>query len=76
MNHMSDLEPGKAYLPDAFNLVVEIIAFEALHRADVGENATALPLPNIEGLPVSRVDESVDIPLQFASYIWREGLTG
>lgn len=74
MNHVSDLETGKAYLPYAFNLVVEIIAVEALLGADERGDAIALALPDIEGLSVSQVDESVDMPPQLASYVCRERL--
>jgi hypothetical protein len=55
MNDMGDFESGQAYLPDAPNLVVEIITFEILLGADVREDAIALTLPDIEGLTIPRV---------------------
>jgi hypothetical protein len=74
MNHMSDLKSGKAYLPNALDLVVQIIPFEVLLGTDVREDAIALAFPNIERLTVSRVDESVEVRLQLASYVRRKRL--
>jgi hypothetical protein len=72
---MSDLETGKANLPYALEFVVEVIAFEAFLGADVRKDAIAPALPDIEGLPVSRVDEPVDVPLQLGSYVWGKRFT-
>jgi hypothetical protein len=72
MNDMTDLEARKAYFPDALYLVGQIVALQVLLGADVREHAIAPALPDIEGLPVSRVNESVNVGLELACYVCRK----
>jgi hypothetical protein len=63
---------GKAYFPDALYLVVELVAFQLLLQANMRKHAIALSLPDIEGLPVSRVNESVNVGLEPECYLCRK----
>ncbi len=71
---MSDLEARKLYLPDALDLVVELIPFKSACGMDVRKNAIALPFADIERLAIPRVDQSVDVPPQLAAHVGRKGL--
>ena len=61
MNHVSDLKTGEADFPDALHLVAEFIGFKSLLGTDVRKDTVPLALPNVEGLAVSRIDESVHV---------------
>ena len=54
MNDVSNLETGKVYCPNAFDLVVEVIAFQVLLNTDVGKHTVSPALPDIESLPVAQ----------------------
>jgi hypothetical protein len=51
-------------------LVVGIVLFNLL--PDVREDAIALPFADVEGLPIARVDEPVDIGLELLLHTERE----
>ena len=74
MNDMSDLEAVEANVPDAPELVTEIVAFQALLVVDVGEDTIPLALPDVEGLAVPRVNEPVDVSLELARHFRRKRL--
>jgi hypothetical protein len=72
MDDVEDLEARELDLPDAPHLVVDVVPVELTLEPDVSEDAVALPLANVEGLAVARVDEPIDVSLQTGCDLGRE----
>ena len=70
VDDVGNIEPGPPYFPDAPQLVVWIISPYLL--ANVREHPIALALTDLEGLPVSRVYEPIDVRLELFSDARRE----
>ena len=64
MNDVGNLKPGETDLPDALELVVDIVVLKTFLAADAREDAIALPFSHVECLAVAGVDEPVDIRLE------------
>jgi hypothetical protein len=63
---MSHFKASKVNFSDSFQLVVQIVAFHLL--ANVSEHTISAALPDVEGFPVSRIDEPVHVCLQLAGH--------
>src|SRR3970282_2013172 len=72
MNGVRHLKASNAYFTHASQLVAEFIAVPFLLGSDMRKHAIALAFPDIEGFSISGVNESVDIGLEFAHYLWRK----
>ena len=72
VDDVSHLKARKANLPDALYLVVDFIALQILFGADMRKHTIALALSDIEGLPVSGVNQPVNIEFELARYLMGE----
>jgi hypothetical protein len=52
MDYVRDLEPRILNLPNALDLVVQVVAFEFTGSADVRKDAVALPFPDVNVSPL------------------------
>jgi len=65
VDHVTHFEFGQMDFSDSRHLIVEFVPIETLLGPDVSEYPVSLPLPNIERLSISRIDQSVDVRPQF-----------
>ena len=62
MNDVRDFESRNPDLTEAFDLAVEFVPFQVALGTGVRKDAVTLSLADIEGLPVSGIDEPVNVP--------------
>jgi len=63
MDYMGDFETGEHYLSDTFGLVIEGIPLKIRFSSYVTVNPVANAIPDVKGLAISRINESVHIIL-------------
>jgi hypothetical protein len=76
MNDMRNLETGEVNVADMPELIARIVSIELF--VNVRDDPIALALADTEGLSIARIDESVDVRLEFHCDFRPEGghLTG
>jgi hypothetical protein len=66
MDDMSDLEASQANFSNAFELIIDLIAFQVGFGTYVRKDPISPAFSNIERFTVSRINESVNVRLQLA----------
>jgi len=67
VNDMAYLEPTKADVPYALQLVRKIIFFNGEFIINVMEDPVVLALSNIKGFAIPRINEAVNVKLQLST---------
>src|ERR1700730_9910896 len=66
VNDVGNFKPRKPYFTNALELVIERVAFQIQLTADMRKHTITLTFPDVESLPISGVNESVNVGPEFA----------